>query len=47
MLDKIHDTFNMLKKIKEMTDSTKKNTIGVIREDDGTMITDTKEKIKK
>lgn len=47
MLDGMHDSFNMHKQIKEITGSTKENTIGIIREDSGTMIADTKENIKK
>uniref|UniRef100_A0A8D8WPG5 Craniofacial development protein 2 n=1 Tax=Cacopsylla melanoneura TaxID=428564 RepID=A0A8D8WPG5_9HEMI len=47
MLDKIHDSFNMHKKIKEMTGTTRKKTVGIVTEADGTIITDIKRKIKR
>uniref|UniRef100_A0A8D8V3E1 Craniofacial development protein 2 n=1 Tax=Cacopsylla melanoneura TaxID=428564 RepID=A0A8D8V3E1_9HEMI len=47
MLDKIHDSFNMHKKIKEMTGTNKKKTVGIIREKNGSIIIDTKTKIRR
>lgn len=47
MLDKIHDSFNMHKKIKEITGTTRKKTVGIVTEADGTIITDIKRKIKR
>lgn len=45
MLDKINDSFNLHKKIIEMTGTTRKNKVGIIRENDGSIITDTKRKM--
>ncbi|KAL1446089.1 hypothetical protein WDU94_009850 [Cyamophila willieti] len=47
MLDRIHDSFNMHKKIKEMTGTYKKKIVGIMRENDGSIITDTKSKIRR
>jgi len=47
MLDKINDSFNLHKKIKEMTGTTRKNKVGIIREKDDSIITDTKRKIRR
>jgi hypothetical protein len=41
MLAKINDRFNLHKKIKEMTGITRKNKVGIIRENDGSIIIDT------
>uniref|UniRef100_A0A8D8SK11 Craniofacial development protein 2 n=1 Tax=Cacopsylla melanoneura TaxID=428564 RepID=A0A8D8SK11_9HEMI len=45
--DRMYDSFNMHKKIKEMTGTTRKKTVGIVTEADGTIITDIKRKIKR
>lgn len=47
MLDMLHDSFNMHKKIKEMTGTCRKNTTGILKEADGTIIADAKRKMKR